>query len=569
MLSTYIEYDRFEAASLCYVVTVPNPPRLSTFPDRQKPAEFWTSIGDVEHEMLDFKVIPTPTLSNTIAAMAMTDGGLIVLGVSDDRQIVGCKLEQSVLDTVERAAHACGVDIQMRELAVGRERLTLVAVPEVSGRIVTTSDGRLLRRSGSENQPLLGDGLARFVAERTVRPAEEDAIPVIDADDFDIDLVNRALDGLSRTTVSPPDLMRGLIELGVAVPTSAATDPKVLNAAALLFCRKPRKYVPAAGVQLVRRAGVGPGPGPTRARREAEGPLPLILDEVLAFIEQHTSSHEVLTRRRRETVSEYPVPVVREAILNALAHRDYGLAGATVDVTVWDDRIEIHSPGSLPGHITLDNIRNEHYSRNHRVMHVLKALKLVEEYGEGVDRMYREMEARLMDPPTFLATPSSLTVTLRSRSLLGVEDQAWLALLGHFDLSAHERRVLVLAKREGRVTRRLVRAAVPELDPQALLAGMVTKGLLVMRGERGGAEYVLSAEVVLRAGAAGLEARSRQRQLLLDEMLRRGSISTTEALTILGEHNIVLARHLLNDLCRAGLARARGATRARRYYPSN
>ena len=130
---------------------------------------------------------------------------------------------------------------------------------------------------------------------------------------------------------------------------------------------------------------------------------------------------------------QYPPAVLREAVLNALAHRDYGLAGATVDVTIWDDRIEVQSPGSLPGHITTDNMRREHFSRNRRVMRVLKILNLVEEYGEGVDRMFNEMEARLMEPPHFSATASSVTVTLYNRSVLSIEDQAWLALLGHID----------------------------------------------------------------------------------------------------------------------------------------
>ena len=67
-----------------------------------------------------------------------------------------------------------------------------------------------------------------------------------------------------------------------------------------------------------------------------------------------------------------------------------------VDVTVWDDRIEVRSPGPLPGHITVDNMREEHYSRNPRIMRVLKTMGLVEEYGEGIARTYREMESRLM-----------------------------------------------------------------------------------------------------------------------------------------------------------------------------
>jgi ATP-dependent DNA helicase RecG len=198
-------------------------------------------------------------------------------------------------------------------------------------------------------------------------------------------------------------------------------------------------------------------------------------------------------------------------------------------------------------------------------MRVLKMLNLVEEYGEGVDRMFHEMEARLMDPPLFTATPDSVTVTLRNRSLLSVEDQAWLALLGHLELAPQERRVLVLGRHEGGVTRRRVKAVMPDADAEALLAGAVAKRLLVRVGERGGSRYILSDEVLARAGAGGVEARGRQRQLLLDEVRRRGSLSTAEAAELL-EEDMATVRHLLNDLARANLVTPQGRTRARRYF---
>jgi len=89
------------------------------------------------------------------------------------------------------------------------------------------------------------------------------------------------------------------------------------------------------------------------------------------------------------TLPEYPEEVLREALLNALAHRDYNVRGTTVDVTVWDDRIEIRSPGGLPGPITVANMREEHYSRNRRVMRCLKTLHLLDDLvsaGEVVAR---------------------------------------------------------------------------------------------------------------------------------------------------------------------------------------
>jgi hypothetical protein len=199
-------------------------------------------------------------------------------------------------------------------------------------------------------------------------------------------------------------------------------------------------------------------------------------------------------------------------------------------------------------------------------MQVLKVLGLVEEYGEGVDRMYREMEARLMEPPVFTATPSSVSVVLHNRFLVNVEDQVWLALLGQYDLAPPERRLLVVARREDGITPRRLHQVLPEADPSELLTTAVAKGLLVRVGTAGGTRYVLSDEVVVRAGTSGLEAQSRKRQMLLDEICRRGSLSTAEGAELIGEQTTIV-RHLLNDLARGGMVVSRGQTRARCYYP--
>ncbi len=543
-------------------------PALGAIPRRLAVDAFWSLFGRLEHEQLDFKRGVPDDVRDTIAAMAMTHGGLIVHGVDDRRNVVGCPLSQNTQDRITRIAFECGVDVQVREVVVGERKLTICAVPAVRGRIVTTPDGRLLRRVGGDAQPLRGDALARFVSERRHRAGEDQPLVVAQASAFDLGAVNRVLTADGRTAVGEDRMVRALADLGVAVAAPPPLEPSVLRAAAVLFAREPRDFIRGAAVQLVRRSGVGPGPGPSAAREECSGPLAETVDCCLRFIDRHTRRVEAVAGLRRETLPEYPRAALREAVVNALAHRDYGLDGATVDVTVWDDRIEVRSPGPLPGHITVDNMRDEHYSRNPRIMRVLKTMRLVEEYGEGVDRMYREMESRLLEPPLFEATSSSVTVTLRNRCLVDVEDQVWLTLLGQQDhLTADERRTLVAVRRNGAVTPRELRRMLPDADARALLAGAVAKGLLVRVGRRGGSRYVLSEEITLRAGSAGIAAQDRRRRLLLDAVRRRGSLSVAEGASLI-DASPAATRGLLNELAQAGLVRPEGRTRARRYRPA-
>lgn len=552
--------------------------RLSDIPDSLSIEEFWDLVGTVENEMLDFKRGVPDSLSQVIPAMAMTNGGLVICGVNDQREIEGCSLTQRTQDRITRYANECNVSVKLKPVEVGEHELVFVEVPDVSGRIVTTPDGRLLRRVGGDSQPLRGDALARFVGERCKRSAEEEPLTrPFSPDDFDLNAVNRALDQQSRPAVDSAGLGRALTDLNVAeystLDGAAANRVErgelvVTTAAAVLFARDPRQFVPGAAVQLVRRLGVDPGPGPASDREECAGALVDVLGCCLAFLERHTQRYEMVSGLFRESIPEYPTAVLREAVLNALAHRDYGLTGATVDITVWDDRIEIHSPGPLPGHITEENMRVEHFSRNRKLMRALRAMNLVEEFGEGVDRMYREMEARLMLPPEFKSTPESVTVTLRNQFLVDIEELAWLEMLDSWPGSAAERLALVEVRRLGQVPRRGFAELLPGIDVDSLLSSLLSNGLLVRVGRRGGAQYQLSRSVVMTAGGSGFAAPHGHRQLLLDEMERRGSLSTAQAARVLGKE-LSSTRRLLNSLVEAGHIHAQGNTRARRYFPTD
>lgn len=131
---------------------------------------FWSRFGRVEHESLEFKASAN-NLREVIPAMAMTAGGHVVLGVTDERRLAGCPLDQPTLDAIMRRAQECGVDVAVEPLVVAGIPLTVVAVPHITSRIVTTSDGRLLRRIGADNLPLRDEQVIRFVRSRSSRRA--------------------------------------------------------------------------------------------------------------------------------------------------------------------------------------------------------------------------------------------------------------------------------------------------------------------------------------------------------------------------------------------------------------
>ena len=141
--------------------------RIPADGSRVRRRAFWRWAGRIEHEQLEFKRSANH-VRDAIPAMAMSRGGVLVIGVTDERRLVGRALDQETLDRVASAAYEAGVEVDVRAITVGGTAITLVVVPAVRDRIVTTSDGRLLRRVGSANQPLRGDALTRFVLARAL-----------------------------------------------------------------------------------------------------------------------------------------------------------------------------------------------------------------------------------------------------------------------------------------------------------------------------------------------------------------------------------------------------------------
>jgi ATP-dependent DNA helicase RecG len=124
---------------------------------------FRRRYGTIEHERLEFKS-SVNHLCECVVAMAMTAGGVILVGVGDDGSVTGCRLDQPTLDRVAAVADDVQVDLLVEAIEVGRTAVLVITVPAVAPRVVTTPDGRLLRRMGATNRPLRGDGVLRYLS---------------------------------------------------------------------------------------------------------------------------------------------------------------------------------------------------------------------------------------------------------------------------------------------------------------------------------------------------------------------------------------------------------------------
>lgn len=123
-----------------------------------------------------------------------------------------------------------------------------------------------------------------------------------------------------------------------------------------------------------------------------DGTILEMVNKSIAFVGTQIREHTYLgSDARFVTKAEYPEFVWKELIINAITHRDYSILGTDIQIKMFDDRISVESPGNLPSIVRLDNMRYVHFSRNPIIAKFLKAHKFVREFGEGVDRMFREL----------------------------------------------------------------------------------------------------------------------------------------------------------------------------------
>ncbi len=191
-------------------------------------------------------------------------------------------------------------------------------------------------------------------------------------------------------------------------------------AGALLFAEHPQTWFPEAFVRVLRYRGVDRGVGESQQLvfdQRFEGSLPRQLLDAHPVIAREQPTRRALSNGRFGNVPLIPEPVWLEAVVNAVIHRSYSLAGDHIRVEIFDDRIEVSSPGRFPGLVDLsDPLNVARFARNPRIARVLADLHFGQELGEGVRRMFLEMrDAGLLDP-IYRQTSGSVVVTLPTES---------------------------------------------------------------------------------------------------------------------------------------------------------
>lgn len=458
-------------------------------------------------------------LAETLAAFANGRGGTLLLGVSGRARgrVEGIGDVAAARDLVLEAALSCTppLILPLPQPFTHEERtLLVVSVPAGLSQVYAVR-GKYLRREEGANQPLPPEALRRLLLERGEVSWEREPPPGATLDELDPLKVSAYARRIGpEAEADPLSLLqrRGCIvrrdgagapvgapraegEGGASAPSEAEARAAFAptNAGLLLFARQVEARYPQAEITLVRYRGRDMADA--FEREDVRDTLVEALRRAERWLMEHMRKGSRMVGLERQDWTQFPPGAVREALVNAVAHRDYSVRGEGIRVSLFSDRLEVYSPGRLPGHVTVENIVEERFSRNETLVQVLADHGLIERLGYGIDRMLRQMAEAGLPPPIFRETAAGFLVTLIGQpvedlSVEGLDTREW-ARMG---LNERQIAALLFVMDQRRITNRDLQEQFPEVSPESIrrdLADLVERGMLLKIGDKRATYYIL------------------------------------------------------------------------------
>jgi ATP-dependent DNA helicase RecG len=485
-------------------------------------------------------------VAETLAAMANADGGELVIGMEDDGALSGIPHAQDKLRLLlgvpkDRNYVNPALPCRSREIDAPDGNTLLHFEVDWSPDVHLLADSRCLLRVDDTNSPFASDKVAALKAAKAQGLLERSFPPGARLDDLNLELVASEL-GEVWPGLSPEDALRryGLIagRNGHSVPTLAAL---------LLFGREPKRWHPRCGLDFIRWEGTASKTGAElniAKRFRIEEPLAMLIrkarEAIQPFIRERQQLHDLFFVEKLE----YPTFAWQEAIVNAVAHRDYSLQGAPIEVWMYDDRMEIRSPGLPPAPVTIEALNRRkrvHFSRNPMLVRVLSDLQYMRDVGEGVPRIFDEMDRAGCYPPRFeMVGGFVFQVTLRNEPIYDRKTLEWLKQFAEVDLSGDQKRMLAYAHAHGdRFTSREFQKVIGTdiYGASNAIKDMIRKGVAVLPVKRG---KVYEIREPLRAGPEMPKTLVR----LLPRLQKFGKLRNQDVCKILRTNRITAGRAL-------------------------
>ncbi|WKW11342.1 putative DNA binding domain-containing protein [Pseudogemmatithrix spongiicola] len=504
-------------------------------------------------------------LCKYVAGIANSGGGVIAIGISDarPRRVVGTKAFPEPGKTVASLQRALAHSVRIDEHALDGQRVLSVTIPARPPGTAIADRGKYWYRVGEELLPMPDAVLRAIHAEVESDFSAEECVG---ADVSDLDEVAVAefrqrwarqrpqlrIDGLR-----PDELLRdaGLL----------TGDGRLTNAALLLLGSHAAltRFLPQA--ELVYEYRATEAAGPAQDRKELRQALLLSLEQLWAAVNARNDRQSIQDGLFRQEVATFDEGVVREAILNAVAHRDYRLA-PSVFVTQHLRRLEVTSPGGFPNGVTEDTILHQQVPRNRRLAETLARIGLVERAGQGVNLMFERSAQQGKRAPSFSGSDRHHVKLVLDCMVSNVALLRAIERIGQEDLLSFRTEDFI-------VLDRLSRGESISAELSQRLLPLRERGLVESVGRGRAVRYFLSRRLSNQIGQRGSYTRRRgldsgaAEALLLTHLrsVGREGVAISELEQVLPGHSRSQIRASLARMLSAGTVRMLGSRRWARW----
>ncbi len=412
----------------------------------------------------------------TCAAFAAAKGGRIFVGVGPDGTIRGVQLGKGTLeDLANKIAQNIRPQIvpSMRTMVKNGKTILLLDIHPHSSKPVYAFN-HAFRRVGATNQKLSPGEAAEWHFQHRGVTWDETLLPDVRVKDLD---AKKARDFLVRAqaerrwNVNPSTPMQQILR-----QLDLLRGGKVTVAANLLFGKNPQRSMVQATLRCARFKGSMEVD--FLDMKVMNGTVIDQVEDAMAFIKRNIRSGAEIKELVRKDIWEYPLDALREAVVNAVCHRDYA-ATSDVQVRIFDDRLEVWNPGSLPMGLTVEDLRRVHESkpRNKLIANAFFLVGLIEKFGTGTRRLIADCVKAGLPEPEFESHGGSFRVVFGK--LKTSEGQIELP-----DLGENERNIVQYVLRNGKITREECETILQmkKTSAKRYLGGLVDKGILIKRG---------------------------------------------------------------------------------------
>lgn len=448
------------------------------------------------------------SLAETCVCFANAQGGELVIGIEDKQsepptdQQVNVEDMNEVVKKLRSLTDGVGlVNPEVIKHANGGEYFTVRILPSTRT-IATTSSGKVFIRISDNCFPVGGDELTNLAAEKTAFQWEIIApqkIILAQADQAAVRDFNTGIQKSEKVSefiksketeeilgfyqmLSPEGYLTNLGILWLGTPAQRARLNYPLTVQYIVYNEREEK---------IRKK---------EWHFHLHSPKELLLEIEREAVEL-TYSTELPDGLFRKTIRQYPAEVIRELLINAIAHKKYTISG-DIFIEVYPDRMTITNPGSLPLGITKDNILHERHRRNPHLIQTLSDLKLMEGEGSGYDLVYEKLARDSKPLPEISSEFTRVAVTVYS----GVVDTEVISILDyidkHYRLSQKEFIALGLIAAEKKVLSTHLAAKLQLMQEDKMrswVGSLIEKGILISQGVKKGTEYLLNPELFAQA----------------------------------------------------------------------